>query len=30
MEDHYIRWILWAVIIIGGVAIFWYFGRKKN
>jgi len=30
MEEHHIRWILWAVIIIFGVAIFWYFGRKKN
>ena len=30
MEDTYIRWILWAVIIIGGVAVFWYFGRKEG
>jgi len=30
MEEKYIRMILWAVIIIGGVAVFWYYGRKKS
>jgi hypothetical protein len=30
MEDEYVRMVLWAFIIISGVAIFWYHGRKRN
>lgn len=30
MKDQHIPWALWAVIIVFGVAVFWYYGRKKD
>jgi hypothetical protein len=30
MNQDYIRYILWAVIIVIGVGAFWYYSRKKD
>lgn len=30
MQNSYIPYILWTVIIAVGVASFWYYGRKKD
>jgi hypothetical protein len=30
MDDTLLRWILWAVVIVGSVALFWFFGRKPE
>jgi hypothetical protein len=30
MEKKYVSWILWAVIIGFGAAMFWYYSRKKE
>jgi hypothetical protein len=29
MEQSTVRWILWAVIVVLGAALFWHYGRKK-
>jgi len=30
MQETQIPWILWMIIILGAVAVFWLFGRKKS
>jgi len=30
MQESHVPWILWAVIVVGAVAFFWYFSWKKS